>query len=138
MSGICGFSFGRDLVRLNYPVTLHGVGMSLGSADPLDSDYLHRLKALIKRIEPAWVSDHLAWISVGQRYVHDLLPLPYTQEALNNVVERVVRGVERQVIGVSCLVARAGDKQMPSNTGSVDRVKYFLGEFTTGVAPTVV
>jgi uncharacterized protein (UPF0276 family) len=78
-----------EQVRLNYPVTLHGVGMSLGSADPLDSDYLHRLKALIKRIEPAWVSDHLAWISVGQRYVHDLLPLPYTQEALNNVVERV-------------------------------------------------
>ena len=78
-----------ERIRADYPVTLHGVGMSLGSADPLDFAYLSRLKALAERIEPVYISDHLAWISVGGLYVHDLLPLPYTQEALNNFAERV-------------------------------------------------
>lgn len=78
-----------DLIRADHPVALHGVGMSLGSTDPLDRDYLKRLKALAERIEPAWISDHLAWISVGNRYVHDLLPLPYTEEALSHVADRV-------------------------------------------------
>lgn len=78
-----------ERIRADYPVTLHGVGMSLGSSDPLDRDYLNRLKALAGRIEPAWVSDHLAWISVGDRYVHDLLPLPYTEEALSRFADRV-------------------------------------------------
>lgn len=78
-----------ERIRADYPVTLHGVGLSLGSTDPLNFDYLNRLKALIERIEPACVSDHLAWISSGGRYVHDLLPLPYTREALDHVIERV-------------------------------------------------
>ena len=80
-----------ERVREHYPVTLHGVGMSLGSADPLNFDYLARLKKLAEHIEPAWVSDHLAWISVDGRHVHDLLPLPYTEEALTNFSERVNR-----------------------------------------------
>ncbi len=80
-----------ERVRESYPITLHGVGMSLGSTDPLNVDYLARLKSLAKRFEPAWVSDHLAWISVDARYVHDLLPLPYTEEALEHVAERVLR-----------------------------------------------
>jgi len=78
-----------EQVREHYPVTLHGVGMSLGSTDPLDYEYLAKLKSLAERIEPAWVSDHLAWISVDHRYVHDLLPLPYTEEALMNCAERL-------------------------------------------------
>ena len=78
-----------ERIRADYPVTLHGVGLSLGSTDPLNFDYLNRLKALIDRIEPTYVSDHLAWISSGGRYVHDLLPLPYTREALDHVIERV-------------------------------------------------
>lgn len=76
-------------IRERYPLTLHGVGMSLGSTDALNQGYLKKLKALVERIEPAWVSDHLAWISAQHRYVHDLLPLPYTEEALNHVSERV-------------------------------------------------
>jgi uncharacterized protein (UPF0276 family) len=76
-------------IRERYPLTLHGVGMSLGSTDALNEDYLEKLKTLVERIEPAWVSDHLAWISSGHRYVHDLLPLPYTEEALQHVSERV-------------------------------------------------
>jgi uncharacterized protein (UPF0276 family) len=78
-----------ERIRADYPVTLHGVGMSLGSTDALNFDYLAHLKALIERIEPSHVSDHLAWISNGQRYVHDLLPLPYTEEALSHFARRV-------------------------------------------------
>jgi uncharacterized protein (UPF0276 family) len=91
-----------ERIRNDYPITLHGVGMSLGSTDPLDFDYLAKLKALIARFEPAFVSDHLAWISAGQRYVHDLLPLPCTQEALEHVAARV-REVQ-DYLGVSLLI----------------------------------
>ena len=78
-----------EQIRNLYPITLHGVGMSLGSTDPLNFDYLARLKSLADRFEPEWLSDHLAWISVGGEYVHDLLPLPNTQEALDHVVARI-------------------------------------------------
>lgn len=78
-----------ERVREHYPVTLHGVGMSLGSVDALNLDYLARLKKLVARIEPAYISDHLAWISIDGHHVHDLLPLPYTEEALTNFVTRV-------------------------------------------------
>ena len=76
-------------IREHYPITLHGVGMSLGSADPLDRDYLQRVKALADRFEPAWISDHLAWVSVGGRYLHELLPIPYTEETLALICEHV-------------------------------------------------
>ncbi len=82
-------------VRERYPVVLHGVSMSIGSTDPLDDEYLGRLSDLARRFEPAWVSDHLCWSSVGGRHAHDLLPLPYAEEALANVVERVGRVQER-------------------------------------------
>ena len=70
---------------------LHGVSLSIGSTDPLDRDYLARLRALAERIEPAWISDHLCWTGVGGHNLHDLLPLPYTEEALGHVAERVQR-----------------------------------------------
>ncbi|MBI1951475.1 MAG: DUF692 domain-containing protein [Acidobacteria bacterium] len=82
-------------VRERYPVVLHGVSLSIGSTDPLDEAYLDRLLALAKRFEPAWVSDHLCWTRVGGRQAHDLLPLPYTEQALLHVVERVLRVQER-------------------------------------------
>jgi uncharacterized protein (UPF0276 family) len=78
-----------DRARATAPVVLHGVSLSLGSVDPLNVAYLDALGALAARIEPAWISDHLCWGSVGGRYAHDLLPLPYTEEALAHVVERV-------------------------------------------------
>ena len=80
-----------DKVRADYPLSLHGVGLSLGSADPLDQGHLARLKALIGRCEPGLVSEHLAWCSVNGRYLNDLLPVPYTDEVLTHVVERVER-----------------------------------------------
>ncbi len=76
-------------IRNNYPITFHGVGMSLGSTDPLNLDYLQSLKSLINRFEPTHVSDHLCWMSVGGHYAHDLLPLPYTDEALNHIADRI-------------------------------------------------
>jgi uncharacterized protein (UPF0276 family) len=78
-----------ERVRTDTPVVLHGVSLSIGSTDPLNADYLRGLRTLIERIEPAWVSDHLCWGSHGRRYAHDLLPLPYTDEALTHVVDRV-------------------------------------------------
>ena len=80
-----------EKVRRDVPVALHGVSLSIGATDALSSRYLRELKVLVDRIEPAIVSDHLCWGSHGGRYVHDLLPLPYTQEALENVVTRVQR-----------------------------------------------
>jgi uncharacterized protein (UPF0276 family) len=78
-----------ERARASCPVVLHGVSLSLGSTDPLSEPYLLALRTLVDRVAPAWVSDHLCWGSVGGHYAHDLLPLPYTEEALTHVVERV-------------------------------------------------
>jgi len=91
---------GRPLAALEKareiaPLVLHGVSLSLGSTDPLNEAYLNDLRTLIHRFEPAWVSDHLCWGSVGGHYAHDLLPLPYTEEALDQVVQRVQAVQER-------------------------------------------
>jgi len=76
-------------IRERYPMVLHGVSLSIGSTQPLDRAYLAQVKALAARVEPEWVSDHLCWTGIAGRNMHDLLPLPYTEEALANVVERV-------------------------------------------------
>jgi uncharacterized protein (UPF0276 family) len=76
-------------IRADYPLSLHGVGMSLGSADPLDRGHLAKLARLIARTEPALVSEHLCWSGIGGRHLNDLLPLPYTEEALVHVCARV-------------------------------------------------
>src|SRR5580704_14323142 len=82
-------------VRERWPVVLHGVSLSLGSTDPLDARYLDALAALARELEPAIVSDHLCWGSHGDAYAHDLLPLPFTEEALTHVAERVLRVQDR-------------------------------------------
>ncbi len=78
-----------DHIRALYPMVMHGVSLSIGSTDPLNRAYLAEVKALMARIEPAWLSDHLCWTGVGGINLHDLLPLPYTEEALWHVVGRV-------------------------------------------------
>jgi uncharacterized protein (UPF0276 family) len=80
-----------DRIRANYPLSLHGVGLSLGSTDPLDMAHLAKLKRLADRTEPARISEHLCWSSVNGRHYNDLLPLPYTLEALDHVCARVSR-----------------------------------------------
>ncbi len=76
-------------IRARYPLSLHGVGLSLGSTDPLDRGHLQKLRRAIGRFEPALVSEHLSWSSVGGRFANDLLPLPYTEEALRHSSERI-------------------------------------------------
>ncbi|RVU32545.1 DUF692 domain-containing protein [Neptunomonas marina] len=76
-------------IRQHYPMVMHGVSLSIGSTDPLNRDYLTRLKRLIQELEPAWVSDHLCWTGVNKVNSHDLLPVPYTEEALNHIVSRL-------------------------------------------------
>jgi hypothetical protein len=80
-----------DQVAERYPVALHGVSMSIGSTDPLDLEYLEQLKGLARRCGARWVSDHLCWTGVMGRNVHDLLPMPYTEEALKHTIERARR-----------------------------------------------
>jgi uncharacterized protein (UPF0276 family) len=96
-----------ERIRRDYPLSLHGVGLSLGSVDPLSSAHLHRLKALIDAYQPEFVSEHLSWGSFGGRYVNDLLPLPYTEETVDHLVQRIHEvqdTLERPIIveNVSC------------------------------------
>ena len=76
-------------IRANYPVVMHGVSLSIGSTTPFDQNYLRDLKKLADNIEPAWISDHLCWTGVHGQNIHDLLPLPYTEETAKHVAERV-------------------------------------------------
>ena len=78
-------------IREHYPMVMHGVSMSIGSIEPLNPDYLKRLKALIERVQPEWFSDHLCWTGVNGVNLHDLMPLPYTEEAIQHVADRVSR-----------------------------------------------
>ena len=90
-----------DRIREHYPMVMHGVSLSIGGSDPLDTEYLAALKRLAERVEPAWVSDHLCWTGIDGRNLHDLLPLPYTEEAIVHVAERVGRVQEylgRQIL----------------------------------------
>ncbi len=78
-----------DRIRQDYPMVMHGVSMSIGSIDPLDLRYLQQIKTLAARVEPAWISDHLCWTGVHGLNMHDLLPLPYTEETIRHVVARI-------------------------------------------------
>lgn len=78
-----------DRIAERYPVVMHGVSMSIGSSEPLDLDYLAKLKRLAQETGAAWVSDHLCWTGVAGRNTHDLLPLPLNEESLRHVAERV-------------------------------------------------
>ncbi len=113
-------------VRESYPITCHGVGMSLGSTDPLDHAYLKGLRALIRDFEPAWVSDHLAWVSVGGRYLHDLMPFPYTREALDHFIGRILE--VQEFLGRRILV------ENPSAYLSFNNCEMSEWEFVTALA----
>jgi hypothetical protein len=84
-----------ERVRDRYPLSLHGVGLSLGSADALDEDHVSSLARLVDRIEPALVSEHVCWSAIGGRHTNDLLPMPFTREALRHLEQRVQHVQER-------------------------------------------
>ena len=87
-----------DQIAARYPVVLHGVSMSIGSTDPIDRAYLANVKALAERVRAVWVSDHVCWTGVAGRNLHDLLPMPYTEEALRHVVRRI-RRIQSDAVG---------------------------------------
>jgi uncharacterized protein (UPF0276 family) len=91
-----------ERVRERFPLVMHGVSLSIGSTDPLDLNYLSQVRALAARIEPHWISDHLCWTGIEGRNLHDLLPLPYTEEALDSVVARV--GQVQEALGRQILL----------------------------------
>jgi len=80
-----------ERIRNDYPIVVHGVSMSIASTAPLNFDYLRALKALAHRFQPEWISDHLCWTGVHGINLHDLLPVPYTSEALAHIVDRIRR-----------------------------------------------
>ena len=80
-----------DRIREHYPMVMHGVSLSIGSTDPLDLDYLTKVKQLAERVEARWISDHLCWTGMSGTNLHDLMPLPYTEEALDHVVDRIAQ-----------------------------------------------
>ena len=78
-----------EAIGRHYPLTFHSVGMSLGSSDPLNWQYLKRLSQLAERFKPHYISDHLCWSAIDGRYLHDLLPLPYQDSVINHVADRI-------------------------------------------------
>jgi uncharacterized protein (UPF0276 family) len=80
-----------DRIRRDFPMVMHGVSLNIGGTDPLNLDYLRDLKALVQRVQPGWVSDHLCWTGTQGVNLHDLLPVPYTRETLRHVSERIQR-----------------------------------------------
>ena len=91
-----------ERIRIDYPLSLHGVGLGLGSTAPLDLDHLRKLERLIGRYQPGLVSDHLCWSAAGGRHLNDLLPLPYTEEALAHVCGRIDEA--QQILGRQLLI----------------------------------
>ncbi len=91
-----------DKICENYPVVMHGVSLSIGSTSTIDKDYLRDLRHLADRVQPAWISDHLCWTGVHGQNMHDLLPLPYTEETAKHVAERI--GIVQDYLGRKILL----------------------------------
>lgn len=91
-----------ERVREDYPISLHGVGLSLGTTDELDAGHLGEIVRLARELNPALISEHLCWASVGGRFANDLLPLPYTEEALRHMIERI--GQVQEALGRQMLI----------------------------------
>ncbi len=90
-----------DVIRQDYPMVMHGVSLSIGSCDPLSKLYLEQVKQLANRVQPEWISDHLCWNGVQQQNSHDLWPLPYTEEAICHVSDKIKQAqdiLQRQIL----------------------------------------
>jgi len=110
-------------IRERYPMVMHGVSMSIGSTDPLDWEYLKRLKALVAEVRPSWVSDHLCWTSVNQTNSHDLLPLPYTEETIRHVVDRI--GQVQDYLGRQILMENVSSYLTYTDSGEMNEWEFY-------------
>jgi uncharacterized protein len=116
-----------DAIRARYPLAMHGVSLSIGSTDPFDMDYLRDLRQLARHVEPIWISDHLCWTGNGGVNSHDLLPLPYTEEAIAHVVSRISEvqdflGREILIENVSTYVSFSNaEMEEPAFLGEISR-----------------
>lgn len=111
--------FYLEKIRSQYPLSMHGVGMSLGSADGIDTNHLDKLKALVDRYQPEQVSEHLSWSHWNEHYMNDLLPLPYTEDSLQcvaNNIDRVQVALGRNILIENPSTYIAFDKQDYSET----------------------
>lgn len=105
-----------EKISAHYPISFHGVSLSIGGADELNWQYLKKLRDLIVRFDPCLISDHLSWSSINGHYLHDLLPLPYTEESLSHIAERVLKVQEylnRQILleNISNYIEYSGEKE---------------------------
>jgi uncharacterized protein (UPF0276 family) len=108
-------------IRERYPMVLHGVGLNIGSVEPLDRQYLQALKKLRREVEPAWISDHLCWTGTENFHSHDLLPLPYTKEALIHIANRIQE--VQETLGEAILIENI------SSYLQIDKADYSEAEF---------
>jgi uncharacterized protein len=115
-----------DSIRARYPLAMHGVSLSIGSTDPFDMDYLRDLRQLARQVEPIWISDHLCWTGNGGINSHDLLPLPYTEEAIAHVVSRISE--VQDFLGREILIENVSTYVSFSNAEMEEAV--FLGEIS--------
>lgn len=119
-----------DAIRERYAVSLHGVGLALGSAEPLDRAHLARLQRLVERVRPGLVSEHLSWGRIPGRHLNDLLPMPYTEEALDHVAQRV--NLVQDALGRRILVENVSSYyRFPESTIDEARFLVALAERTS-------
>lgn len=105
-----------ERIRSDYPVVMHGVAMNIGSCDDLDLDYVRAVRRLAERVEPVLISDHLCWTGVDGRRLHDLMPMPYTEEAIAHLVARIGRVQDllgRRLVIENVSAYTGGDTAMP-------------------------
>jgi uncharacterized protein (UPF0276 family) len=112
-----------DKIHQHYPMVMHGVSLSIGSSDPLNMAYLKQVKALAQRIDAHWISDHLCWTGLNGINAHDLLPLPYTEEAINHVAQRIQQ--VQEVLGRQILMENVSSYISYQQSGDMTEWEFF-------------
>jgi uncharacterized protein (UPF0276 family) len=112
-----------DKIHQHYPMAMHGVSLSIGSSDPLNMAYLKQVKALAQRIDAHWISDHLCWTGLNGINAHDLLPLPYTEEAINHVAQRIQQ--VQEVLGRQILMENVSSYISYQQSGDMTEWEFF-------------
>ena len=112
-----------DKIHEHYPMVMHGVSLSIGSSDPLNMSYLKQVKELASRIDAQWISDHLCWTGLDGVNAHDLLPLPYTEEAINHVAERIK--IVQDTLGQQILMENVSSYITYKQSGDVTEWEFF-------------